>query len=545
MFKLHLYTVSSEVNRVDKSSELSEDFTLEGTLKDDCSIVDPSIVVAADANIVRFNYAYVVEFNRYYFINDIVALNNGMWTLSMHVDVLMSFKDQFLKLSAFVSRNEKEYDPLLVDDRFPIQGATERTKIADLKNPFKPLEYQTECILLVLSSNVLGRVKVTVGPHVGEEALGGWGISNVGKNEIVNSVHSPSRGNGIFCLLCKDTTVVNVLLTATLETIVRDSILGIYNVIAPDFEIMNWLNGVDYVELSKNTQLALLSSSIKLGADAEYSADVILADNCYQVGYATTFVMSRRDGSTKGIIILPTKSFLDYPPYCRYYVALPFVGRFEIDSKFFDRSKSEQQLKVTAFFDFTQAKIGYVIQINDAVVEVKEGTFGSRLPYQSTNLPELQAAKQSIAIKTLSNVTTGIAAALSTAVLVGTVGNGNPAIIAGALASGVFSATGAAAEKEAEERRLVPELTTGKPDSDYLSLGLSDAYVEAIRCGSLIGISDAHYLSLNGKPLRVTKKVNELHGYTEIHSIHLDDVYATAGEKGELDAKLKSGVILP
>ena len=68
---IRLYNNVSDKNVVDKQlTQVGNDIT--GTLRDDCSVVDPVIAIEGiAANINGVNYAYIPEFNRYYYINNI------------------------------------------------------------------------------------------------------------------------------------------------------------------------------------------------------------------------------------------------------------------------------------------------------------------------------------------------------------------------------------------------------------------------------------------------------------------------------------------
>ena len=117
---LTLYTNTSEVNAVNKTiTELAD---LTGTLREQSSIIDPVIIVTdCDSYIASANYAYIPEFGRYYFINDVTSIRNNFLQLTMHVDVLYSFKDAILTNSAIIERNAHEYDLKLNDGLFQTQ----------------------------------------------------------------------------------------------------------------------------------------------------------------------------------------------------------------------------------------------------------------------------------------------------------------------------------------------------------------------------------------------------------------------------------------
>lgn len=96
---INLYTNVSEKNKIGKT--LHNETTLSGSLRSDTSIIDPTIIIC-HTNPVVFNYAYILEFNRYYFINNIECFRSGVWRLSMHVDVLESFKTELENVDIIV-----------------------------------------------------------------------------------------------------------------------------------------------------------------------------------------------------------------------------------------------------------------------------------------------------------------------------------------------------------------------------------------------------------------------------------------------------------
>lgn len=115
-FDIKLYRNSAENNKVDKTSQLSLVSTLTGTLRESCSITNPVIKIYY-SGLPTFNYVYIARFNRYYFVKSITSLINNLWEISLHVDVLMSYRLQMLNLTALVSRNENDYNLDLKDDR--------------------------------------------------------------------------------------------------------------------------------------------------------------------------------------------------------------------------------------------------------------------------------------------------------------------------------------------------------------------------------------------------------------------------------------------
>ena len=96
--------------------------TFEGNLRDNCNIMNPIIQFDNDG-VLRYNYAYIPQFRRYYTVSSISSAYTGLWDVSLEVDVLMSFRGDINNLYAIVdkqseSANGDEYidDSSLVTD---------------------------------------------------------------------------------------------------------------------------------------------------------------------------------------------------------------------------------------------------------------------------------------------------------------------------------------------------------------------------------------------------------------------------------------------
>ena len=86
---IYLYTTADEKNKLNKT--LSNGLEIEGTLREETSVIKPSVIIEGE-NLSGYNYLYIPDFGRYYFIKDISSVRKGLWRISAFVDVLMSFK---------------------------------------------------------------------------------------------------------------------------------------------------------------------------------------------------------------------------------------------------------------------------------------------------------------------------------------------------------------------------------------------------------------------------------------------------------------------
>lgn len=114
------YYNQSDDRQINKVLDAGETFS--GSLRDEVSIMNPIVRFDTDA-VIRYNYCYIPEFQRYYAITSVVAYREGLFDVSMDVDVLMSFRNHILQLPCVVDKqtdavNGDEYidDSSLVTD---------------------------------------------------------------------------------------------------------------------------------------------------------------------------------------------------------------------------------------------------------------------------------------------------------------------------------------------------------------------------------------------------------------------------------------------
>lgn len=74
-----------------------------GVPRDEISIMNPIIRFESDS-ILRYNYAYIPELQRYYSVVDRTAYRQGVWDVTFAVDVLMSFRADISDLYVVVDK---------------------------------------------------------------------------------------------------------------------------------------------------------------------------------------------------------------------------------------------------------------------------------------------------------------------------------------------------------------------------------------------------------------------------------------------------------
>ena len=98
------YKTLSKLNEINKV--LQNGFTIIGNFKTDTDIIKPIIKVlnTTDFNIFEYNYCYISELKRYYFIEDITILADKLFFISLSLDVLYTYKNAILSSVGNISR---------------------------------------------------------------------------------------------------------------------------------------------------------------------------------------------------------------------------------------------------------------------------------------------------------------------------------------------------------------------------------------------------------------------------------------------------------
>lgn len=101
---IKLYDTKCDNNVINKVLTNEREFDIK--FKDRTDIIAPVIILRSDSLILS-NYAYIPEFNRYYFVSKIELYPNNIYNISLRCDVLESFKTEILESSGFINQQTK------------------------------------------------------------------------------------------------------------------------------------------------------------------------------------------------------------------------------------------------------------------------------------------------------------------------------------------------------------------------------------------------------------------------------------------------------
>ena len=141
---IKLYHNDSDKRTVNKTLT-NEGALANAVIIDDTTILEPRLKVRDNGIImVQYNYCYIADFKRYYYITNI-TVSNGYILIDCKVDVLMSYANEIKACTGVIARQENVWSGYL-DDSENFTNQYNNVSLKAFNSPFsKTLSY----ILLV------------------------------------------------------------------------------------------------------------------------------------------------------------------------------------------------------------------------------------------------------------------------------------------------------------------------------------------------------------------------------------------------------------
>lgn len=123
MATLELYKVTNQPNELTKT--LNNAVIVEGVFRGEIDSID--VIVEIESNTYDFNYVYTPSLNKYYFLQNIVHVNQKIIRMLLHCDVLMTHKTDILASYGLVTQGgtiNPYYSSIDTDSRQTIRRVT-------------------------------------------------------------------------------------------------------------------------------------------------------------------------------------------------------------------------------------------------------------------------------------------------------------------------------------------------------------------------------------------------------------------------------------
>jgi hypothetical protein len=109
--QISLFTYTKEKERINKTDFLTNRFPLNGYLKNETSVQEPIILIEkTNPALYDYNYLYIEDFKRFYFITGIKQIRHNLWEISAKCDVLYSFMNDILANKCIIDKAENQND---------------------------------------------------------------------------------------------------------------------------------------------------------------------------------------------------------------------------------------------------------------------------------------------------------------------------------------------------------------------------------------------------------------------------------------------------
>lgn len=523
--KIILYNNFSENNKVDKN--ISKIIELDGTLREASSLINPSILIELNPNtlndcivddnkvyvmvngikitwdsfiynyVLASNYVYIKEFNRYYFINDIISVRNNMWRINMYVDVLMSYKKQIKNLKAFVNRNEFTFDEYVKDDLISYYYDKEVIEYIPEKGNKVNTTFKVR--------KQVGEITTNYVISVINDQIWATGDYVNAPDESLPQVDCEITGQGVtsanYCL-----TSLNA--TRLARALVEDDTLYGYIISLIAFPFLIEYEGD--------------SVSLRLG---KTTLDGLEGVNCYKMNPKLSQYYVIAD------FTITADDFKDYEPFTQYQIWIPYLSWVNVNAD--DILNNRIIVYYNVNYQTGSAQVTIYDVTNDKIIFTSNCQVGVKIGLSSTNAREVKDNENS------NNIGLAVGLLTSALAVAGGAVSGNAVAVGGGLLTGGRTIANYIQNQNTNYNRA----------SGNISSPLGGAYLSQevkVRKTKLKPKNyDSNYAKLYGKPLNKYMDLSSLTGFTILGEVHIEDIGSiTSTEFAELYNILTTGFIL-
>lgn len=494
-FNVIFYAVNKQHNSTALPSGSGSTYSC--TAKEPLSIMSPTIVLrmsgGAAGNPVAWNYAYIPDFRRYYWITDWV--NEGPnWAASMQVDVLASFRSAIGSSTIFVTRSAYSFNGNIPDGAYPITNRERQVKVT-----FPNLFYND-----------------------GGLGYGFYSMGIASKSSVNYYLLSPSQMTELMQYLFSDSYYADALDALGLN--------GLYPEAKIAVDPMQYIISCLYIpallagpkthpafhwnptEGAPRVTVGLVSTPVTgVHISSTDSTDSTHIDINFDTEIGADFWHPQ--ASERG-------DFLNSSPFSTYTINIPPFGLVEIPAIEF---ATASKLRINYTIDFKTG--GGVIDIikntglpSESIISHMCGSFGVEMPLARI------ATRGSSLFNDLGILVGGISA------MAPGISSGNPA----AVASGLMSVLGAGIREHVEANKPYTTIHAGAGDGALL---MGDPYIMATQRY----VSDDNYASM-GRPLMSRRQISTIPGYLQGDPSGLAISGATAEELSRIRAFISEGM---
>jgi hypothetical protein len=145
MIKITLYQYTGQRNVINKTLPMGVERL--GVLRGATDVITPTITIRVKEPI-KENYAYLPDFKRYYFIDNITYISGDKAEINLSVDVLKSYEKEIMNATATVTKTDT-----------PDKYASNRETVYNRKPKFEKVEFPNKNLLNDTGTIVMVTIK--------------------------------------------------------------------------------------------------------------------------------------------------------------------------------------------------------------------------------------------------------------------------------------------------------------------------------------------------------------------------------------------------
>lgn len=524
---IKLYKMSCEDNRIDKTSFLTYVLEYEGSLRTETSLLNPQIDIqhGGKSDFTQFNYAYIEDFNRYYFIDDITSVRTYISRLHLRCDVLMSYVHSIGQLPCIVARtsNEEYVSKDLTDSNTPVLPTYDKQLVFGYKLPYidniKPYNDESENLVFVVDwvqSYMFGYVEG----------------SNLGN--YLSKPSSQLGGNTPFTM--------KFVLT-------YDEMRQFASKVVENTEIASYIISIKALPINLLTLPISLSETDMIC----YLKDKGSGSTKTTVLSSVKYINQGTNSNYNNVVLICASQeikigkinndYRDYSPITTFELFLPYYGIYEVKNEdLYDGIYLDAMLNIgegLLTYGLYRKEATNVIPITTLSVNI-----GVDIPFSSTNQQEIRRSYSAAALK--GGVSSAVSALTLIAGIVLCATGFGSALGGGLIVGGGTGLAGSLSSMYASMNSLANPSAANSGDSQTNTGTYLSTTITLYRKTANVTDTPSNISSVLGLPsMKWIENISDLGSNVilYVYDCHLDGITALKTEKDEIYRLLRSGVI--
>ena len=482
--------------------------TAYGVFREEQNVLTPSIFIEY-SKVPDFNYVYIPSLSRYYFVTSVTLVRYGIYRIDVKVDVLCTYDSDIRLQNCFVSRTASSsvLNNQKIDERLPLEKnpnvSIKSMTLATSVRIFEP--FQNDKTIKNIALTIIGSSTLT------QHAKTYNSPSTATKLPKVHSYLGLSPSFTTFAISLDDWKLI-------CDDILADDSLATYIVSAVMYPFA----------LNNDCNVGAGPITIKLG---EHTTS---ASGYYMYGYISDY--TRQFIHTFTERFSSEKYFLNYEPYTKYEMYVPYHGWLTLENKRI-LGKTIGLYYLHNYLTGTSLAMIYN-ETDDYLLDVYQLNVGTTLAITTTNARENQNQRDSATLNMVLGLT-------GSAIQMGT---GAMSDKLGSVLGGGLSGAKAVMSKVNSDMYIYDKANTTLGSDLISNFTMMNGYIRETYYDTLIFDTSAFY-DINGLKLDNYGTLTSLgcSGYTEIPEMHyVPSTYKfiTKTEIDEIVSLAKNGIIL-